>query len=189
MAKVPCLDKGVIQAGDAGTARVATAAGSCGSTCSVVTSNRRLSAYRTAWIGEACHIPESKVIVRRTTRVNNEPQSPPLLNGKDKPDGFMLPAKEAGACAAGQLLSISKVGDGGGKVVNCLTDADGTGAVGGGIRERLWYAWRPWGWRRTYTQLFHPNVCTIYLGPAGSYPYQNKHDPVSPELLHKCKNK
>jgi hypothetical protein len=75
------------------------------------------------------------------------------------------------------------VRDGLGEGVDGLADADGDGAVGGGIRGGLRYARRPWRRRRTDTPLFHPNVSAIYLGPTQSQTCQNKPNPNLPYLI------
>ncbi len=183
MAKVSCLDKSVIQAGNPRTSIVTPAAGGRSGTGGEITADGG-RANRTAGISQPRHIPHGKIVIRIALGINNKSQRPPLLNGKDKPDGPVLAAAEAGTCAAGQLLSISKVGDCLREVIGGLAYSDSTGAVGGRIRERLWYAWGPRGRRRTDTQLLHPNVGAISLCPPHHKPAQRPSQPPADYFSH-----
>jgi len=80
----------MVQARDAWASSVAATAGGHTRTKSIVTPNGGLAAYGAAGIGETGHIPQGKVVICAIPRVYDEAYGPPLLNGKDEPDGLTL---------------------------------------------------------------------------------------------------
>ena len=80
----------MVQARDAWASRVAATAGGRKPVCRIVTPNGGLAAYGAAWIRETSHIPHRKVVIGGIPRVYDEAYGPPLLNGKDEPDGLIL---------------------------------------------------------------------------------------------------